>query len=375
MDRRLQVFVSSTYTDLLAERQAAVSAILKAGHIPAGMELFTAGDQSQLDVIYRWIDESDVYMLILGGRYGSIEPKSGLSYTELEYDYAVSKNKPLFAVALKDGAIEQRVKANGLAVAEMDNPALLKSFRAKVLSNLAAFFEDERDVKLAVFETLPNYAANRDLVGWVRGDQIVDSTAFREQSERLIRENEDLRAELAAAKQIAAKARDPDRGRMEDVIETLRSIPLSVPADVLPDGTAKAWETDQLTFLAINADRFVAGVTNRTDETELKKFLYWDVANILAVYGIMKNVKVQGSIRSYEVTPFGLKVMAELNARYHRNLKLMEASSKQNPATEAGTLLPKEAEADLLLPKKTAPGRKSATRKRLPPPSSSKQES
>ncbi|WP_447945620.1 DUF4062 domain-containing protein [Stenotrophomonas indicatrix] len=371
MDRRLQVFVSSTYTDLLAERQAAVSAILKAGHIPAGMELFTAGDQSQLDVIYRWIDESDVYMLILGGRYGSIEPKSGLSYTELEYDYAVSKNKPLFAVALKDGAIEQRVKANGLAVAEMDNPALLKSFRAKVLSNLAAFFEDERDVKLAVFETLPNYAANRDLVGWVRGDQIVDSTAFREQSERLIRENEDLRAELAAAKQIAAKARDPDRGRMEDVIETLRSIPLSVPADVLPDGTTKAWETDQLTFLAINADRFVAGVTNRTDETELKKFLYWDVANILAVYGIMKNVKVQGSIRSYEVTPFGLKVMAELNARYHRNLKLMEASSKQNPATEAGTLLPKEAEADLLLPKKTAPGRKSATRKRLPPPSSS----
>ena len=86
MKKKLQVFVSSTFTDLIEERQAAVAAILKAGHIPAGMELFTAGDKSQMDTIKRWIDESDVYMLILGGRYGSIEPSTGLSYTELEYD-------------------------------------------------------------------------------------------------------------------------------------------------------------------------------------------------------------------------------------------------------------------------------------------------
>ncbi|MCV5233546.1 DUF4062 domain-containing protein, partial [Escherichia coli] len=72
MKKKLQVFVSSTYEDLKHDRQAAVSAILKAGHIPAGMELFTSGDQSQMDTIRRWIDESDVYMLILGGRYGSV---------------------------------------------------------------------------------------------------------------------------------------------------------------------------------------------------------------------------------------------------------------------------------------------------------------
>ena len=51
MKRKLQVFVSSTFTDLIEERQAAVSAILKAGHIPAGMELFTAADRSQMDII------------------------------------------------------------------------------------------------------------------------------------------------------------------------------------------------------------------------------------------------------------------------------------------------------------------------------------
>ena len=68
MKRKLQVFISSSYSDLIEERQAAVAAILKAGHIPAGMELFTAGDKSQMKIIERWIDESDVFMLILGGR-------------------------------------------------------------------------------------------------------------------------------------------------------------------------------------------------------------------------------------------------------------------------------------------------------------------
>jgi hypothetical protein len=101
-ERKLQVFVSSTFSDLQDIRQAAVAAILKAGHIPAGMELFTSGDTSQMDVIRRWIEESDVYMLLLGARYGSIEPTTGLSYTELEYDYAVSLGKPFFSIVLTE---------------------------------------------------------------------------------------------------------------------------------------------------------------------------------------------------------------------------------------------------------------------------------
>lgn len=114
--RKLQIFVSSTFTDLVSDRQAAVEAILKAGHIPAGMELFTAGDKSQLETIKRWIDESDAYMLILGGRYGSVEPNTGVSYTELEYDYAVQQLKPLFAVVITDEALAARVKDIGISV-------------------------------------------------------------------------------------------------------------------------------------------------------------------------------------------------------------------------------------------------------------------
>lgn len=96
--KRYQVFISSTYTDLELERQAAVEAILKAGHFPAGMELFKAGDKSQLEAIKRWIDKSDVFLLILGGRYGSIEPNSGKSFVQLEYEYAIEIGKPFFTL-------------------------------------------------------------------------------------------------------------------------------------------------------------------------------------------------------------------------------------------------------------------------------------
>lgn len=116
--RKLQVFVSSTYDDMKAERQAAVQAILEAGHIPAGMELFSAGDTEQFKIIENWIDQSDVYMLILGGRYGSIEPTSQRSYIECEYRYALRQRKRVFSLVMSEELLSQKVQISGLSVIE-----------------------------------------------------------------------------------------------------------------------------------------------------------------------------------------------------------------------------------------------------------------
>ena len=192
--KRLQVFVSSTFSDLIPERQAAVEAILTAGHIPAGMELFTSGDESQMDVIKQWIDESDVYLLILGGRYGSIEPKSGKSYTQLEYEYALSKGKPLFSCVIKDSAIENRVKAEGTKVIEMQEPQKLKDFRDLVLSKMSRFWEDAKDIKISIGETLAQFARREDLIGWVRPSGQANMPALADEIARLSRENSELRS-------------------------------------------------------------------------------------------------------------------------------------------------------------------------------------
>lgn len=196
--KRLQIFVSSTYTDLVQERQAAVEAILTAGHFPAGMELFTAGDESQMDAIKQWIDESDIYLLILGGRYGSIEPKSGKSYTHLEYEYALQQEKPLFACVLTDQSIDEKVKTAGKSVLEMSAPSQLKEFRELVLSKLVKMCGDTKDIKIAVGETLANLARSGKLIGWVRANNHADMSALADEIARLSRENAILRSQAPA---------------------------------------------------------------------------------------------------------------------------------------------------------------------------------
>ena len=176
-DRRLQIFVSSTYKDLEKERQAAVKAILETGHIPAGMELFAAGDQSQMDVIRTWIKQSDVFMLILGGRYGSIEPVSGKSYIQLEYEYALELRKPLFAVVISEDYLDRKIKEYGRAVIELDNPQKQREFRDMVLSRLVEICSDSKDIELAVHKSLGEFETRPELIGWRRADKIEEVRA------------------------------------------------------------------------------------------------------------------------------------------------------------------------------------------------------
>ena len=157
------------------------------------MELFSAGDESQMTVIKRWIDESDIYLLILGGRYGSIEPNSGKSYTQLEYEYALSQNKPLFSVVINQTALENKVKDNGTCVIEQDNVKELRLFREIVLTNLVKFFDDKKDIKIAIHETLSDFAYRKELIGWIRGDNNINTAALAEEIARLTKENSELR--------------------------------------------------------------------------------------------------------------------------------------------------------------------------------------
>ncbi|MFM6406716.1 MAG: DUF4062 domain-containing protein, partial [Microcystis sp.] len=119
---------------LLPERQAAVEAILRAGHIPAGMELFAAGDKSQMEIIKRWIDDSDVFLLILGGRYGSIEPESGKSYVQIEYEYALSRNKACFAYVIHNDELGRRGQQDYEKFRETQNRAKLEEFRRTLMN-------------------------------------------------------------------------------------------------------------------------------------------------------------------------------------------------------------------------------------------------
>ncbi|MGG3506573.1 DUF4062 domain-containing protein [Paenibacillus lautus] len=201
MRKKLQVFISSTYTDLEEERQAAVQAVLNAGHIPAGMELFKSGDQSQKETIKRWIDESDVYLLILGGRYGTIDEETSKSYTHWEYDYAGEAGKPRFSVVIKDDALNEKVREHGRAVLELKYPDKYEAFKSEVTSKICRFYSDVRDIKLAIAEKLPDYERDESLYGWVSGREIPNVNG-------LLEVNEDLKRQLSEVKNNATRQND-----------------------------------------------------------------------------------------------------------------------------------------------------------------------
>jgi hypothetical protein len=328
MKRKLQVFVSSTYVDLLVERQAAVSAILKSGHIPAGMELFTSGDKSQLETIKRWIDESDAYMLILGGRYGSIEPISGISYIELEYDYALQQGKPLFAVVINDVALEEKVRSQGSSVIEKENPKALDLFRRKVLSNMSSFFSDEKDIKLCVHESLADFKENLHLKGWIYAGDVEDPKPLHEEIAALRKELQARKGSEGAQHKTPAKRKETMLD-YDEILELLKTTEVNIPAKLV-DGEKNVVRR-LLDVFVKNKENLIIGVTDAFNASDGETFLYSSVCPKLMVHGLVDNEKVPGVRyrRSY-VNAKGLAFLGQAERNIMKNRASRRDAKKED---------------------------------------------
>ena len=64
MEKKYQIFISSTYKDLIEARSKVRDAILSMMHFPVGMEMFNAADEEQWEIIQETIDSSDYYPFI-----------------------------------------------------------------------------------------------------------------------------------------------------------------------------------------------------------------------------------------------------------------------------------------------------------------------
>ena len=310
--KKLQVFVSSTYTDLREERQAAVEAILTAGHIPAGMELFAAGDESQMDVIKRWIDESDVYLLILGGRYGSIETKSQKSYIQLEYEYAIEKGKPLFAVVIKEDYLEKKIKKFGSEVIERDNPQKLKEFRALVLTRMVQFWSDSRDIKLSILETIAELSRRSDLGGWIPASEAVNSGALAEEMARLAKENSELREQVTRLSAVSATYSGLTFQEMYRLLTTTVGNIHQFGEESIKDFQAVAdifgdEEPGLLHAFWVLSEQFQrAGYIDLAEKENVR------LASKLEDFGLIKHERSRGTLRAYRLTESGKQFLLRL---------------------------------------------------------------
>jgi hypothetical protein len=196
---KYQVFVSSTFQDLHEERETVTWEILKAGHIPVGMENFSAYDDRGWKVIDRTLQTTDYYVLILAGRYGTIDDALGVSWTEREYQRAIELGIPVLAfirekkyITGEKLDIDEKAKNLAALVENVSKNRLREiwttsdDLRARVSSALMkAILEDEAD--------------GNPRPGWYRGNQL-PSPATIDELARLSSENRQLREKLSSPK-------------------------------------------------------------------------------------------------------------------------------------------------------------------------------
>lgn len=188
MEKRYQIFVSSTYSDLSEEREAIIHSLNRIGYIAVGMEQFLSTGESQMEYIKKVIDDSDYYIVVVRGRYGSTNDV-GVSFTELEYDYACQLGIPSLVFLYKDmGNIRlNETDQDPIKLAKLDN------FRNKLSSNkIVSFWSNKLELIEKVKDSVHEIVRKRPGIGYVRGNFVMDMNIINER-ERLLHENKNLR--------------------------------------------------------------------------------------------------------------------------------------------------------------------------------------
>lgn len=179
MNKRYQVFLSSTFADLEEERKEVMTTLQKAGYFVAGMELFPSDDDESWEVIKRVIDQSDYYVLVIAGRYGSIG-RGGKSFTEKEYSYAKISRLPVLVFIHSDPSSLPHKNV------ESANPKKLEAFKKNIdkLHNRRTW-STKHGLATEVLASLSQTVNSKPRVGWVRG-------TVAEENEQLLRRLNEL---------------------------------------------------------------------------------------------------------------------------------------------------------------------------------------
>jgi len=131
----LRIFVSSVSGEFADERAQLEVAIRHLGDVFVGMEYFGSDPRPASTFDDDALRASDLYVGLFGDRFGSTEPVSGKSFTQLEYDTARRLNLPTLAY----------FKGTILSGAEEPGQADFK--RQVAREQLASIFHDPRELE------------------------------------------------------------------------------------------------------------------------------------------------------------------------------------------------------------------------------------
>jgi len=100
IERIYKIFISSTNC-LKEYRNNAKDCIQRHGHIHIDQDLFSPSPDLSETEISKYIEQSDIVVIIAGNRYGSIT-NTGKSFVEFEYEIALQNKKPVIGLIFED---------------------------------------------------------------------------------------------------------------------------------------------------------------------------------------------------------------------------------------------------------------------------------
>lgn len=162
LDKRYQVFISTSGAEMQPERMVLAQTLVGMGFFSWGLE-----QRTPLSTAFarRQIDDCDYVAVLLGSAYGE-QSVSGVGYMHLEYIYAVTKQKPIIVFMHDEPAARE-------AALHDDKPELRDKFQEfrKLLQNevdQVFTYRSLRDLEMAVRFNLPQMLERYPVLGWVR---------------------------------------------------------------------------------------------------------------------------------------------------------------------------------------------------------------
>ena len=152
-----------------------------------------------LTLIKSVIDDSDYYLVLLAGKYGSQPPGETKSFTHLEYDYALATGKPTIALLHSNPGLLPADKTER----SDDGRRLLDGFREELRKKNGRLWKDPGGAHFGSLHGVQHLKKTRASVGWIRGSEI-GGEGLKDELPRLRRAIDSLSGELAVARSRSA---------------------------------------------------------------------------------------------------------------------------------------------------------------------------
>lgn len=185
-----RVFISATFEDLKDERQKVIKTLLDLDdYIPVTMEYFPASNDDQWTLIKKRLDKCDYYILIIAGRYGTINNDTEKSYTHMEYEYACKKKIPIISFVHK---YPGKLEADKCEKDEK-NRKKLEEFKKEIYKKMIKEWESSSELTNAIAPGLKELIRNFPRTGYITAREV---ERFEKVNKKLEEKVEELKEKI-----------------------------------------------------------------------------------------------------------------------------------------------------------------------------------